>query len=147
MICLSPSGITNLVDKLSEDYDVEVKFWMDGMKESLEVRGDSVSKLPSIFPVTPKDVYTDSEDDEESISPPPFSPLSFSGGSDSDLDEELPPEYCAGADSEVSNNGPELLLDGNNGEGTVETAHQPANWKGFKLVGDNIDKNVRASFQ
>ena len=37
MICYSPTGTTKLIERLCEDYDIEVKFWGDRMKESLGV--------------------------------------------------------------------------------------------------------------
>ena len=37
MICYSPTGATKLIERLCEDYDIEVKFWGDRMKESLGV--------------------------------------------------------------------------------------------------------------
>ena len=37
MVCLSPSGTTKLVDSLSKDDDIDLKFWMDDMKQSIEV--------------------------------------------------------------------------------------------------------------
>lgn len=93
---------------------------------------------------------SDLEDDEESISAPTFSPMSaFSeGGSDSedDISEEEQDEEAA----EESYSTP--ALQERDCEETVATSRSTVNsgteiWKGFKIVGDNIDKTVRASFQ
>ena len=86
------------------------------------------------------------EEDEESILAPPFSPLSdvsdketrsSSNESESDIEEfldepslELPPANQDGSTSAPSN----------------QCSSQVA-WHGYKLVGDNIDKDIRASFQ
>ena len=37
MICYSPTEATKLIERLCEDYDIEVKFWGDRMKEILGV--------------------------------------------------------------------------------------------------------------
>ena len=37
MICLSHSGTLKLIDRLSEDHDIKVKFWSDELLENLKV--------------------------------------------------------------------------------------------------------------
>ena len=49
MICFSLPGTVKLIDKLSEDYDVDVLFWSDNFKEAVKVN----IKLYSCFPVMP----------------------------------------------------------------------------------------------
>lgn len=75
---------------------------------------------------------------------PPFSPLSdFSEEECSDDDsEELPdeiPEDSSMTDDDLNTTGTTVA---------IPTATDNINiWNGYKLVGDNVDKNVRASFQ
>lgn len=60
-------------------------------------------------------------DSQESILSPAFSPLSFSN----EIIKVDNQQYCGSADSEVSNNVPELLSDNNCGEGTATySTHQ-----------------------
>lgn len=37
MVCFSLCGTTKLIDKLSEDHDVDVLFWSDNFKEAIKV--------------------------------------------------------------------------------------------------------------
>lgn len=37
MVSFSLPGMVQLIDKLSEDYDVDVLFWSDNIKEALKV--------------------------------------------------------------------------------------------------------------
>ena len=38
MVCLSSSGTVKLIERLNQDYDIEVQFWADDMKNALEVQ-------------------------------------------------------------------------------------------------------------
>ena len=37
MVCHSHSGTIKMVDKISDDYDINVQFWSDDLLESLKV--------------------------------------------------------------------------------------------------------------
>lgn len=89
-------------------------------------------------------IIRDLEEDEESISAPHFSPIheiefdELSSGS-----EEL---ACNEEDDGSISSDDQAIL-------TVQCSPDPqemllsSDWKEFKLVGDNIDRNIRASFQ
>ena len=36
MICMSSSVTTSIIDKISEDFDAEVKYWRDNLKSHLQ---------------------------------------------------------------------------------------------------------------
>ena len=38
-ICMSYQGTLNLIEKISEDHDVEVQYWCDQMKDYIVLRG------------------------------------------------------------------------------------------------------------
>ena len=44
-ICMSYQGTLNLVEKLSEDHDIEVQFWRDEMKDAFLKMENTVSYL------------------------------------------------------------------------------------------------------
>ena len=37
MVCLSHSGTIKFINKISEDYDIEVQYWSDELLDSLKV--------------------------------------------------------------------------------------------------------------
>lgn len=102
------------------------------------------------------------EEDEESIPAPPFSPISevgagemFSNGisesgtSDIELDGDESPSELSPNEIQAENppsgtaaqSSPDILS-------TQESALDLfESWRGYKIVGDNTDKNVRASYQ
>ena len=94
----------------------------------------------------------DSDCSDDSISAPPFSPLSVDGNACSDDSNDL--NFSDGEDTEVDT---ELFHEDTISNESVpphcttinlDSSNLPlSTWKGFKLVGDNIDRNVRASYQ
>ena len=40
-ICMSYQGTLNLMEKLSEDHDIEVQFWRDEMKDAFSEDGEN----------------------------------------------------------------------------------------------------------
>ena len=82
--------------------------------------------------------YSDSDDDESRPIPSPLSDIS-DDTTDPDLTET---EETADSDAEEEN-GPSKNTDIDQSV----TTEQLLPWFGFKIIGDNIDKNVRASFQ
>ena len=90
------------------------------------------------------------EEDEESIPAPPFSPIS-----ELDDEETRSNEETRGNEDDVDNeefeDEPLLeLLPANLAGSTSAHSNQCSSqlaWHGYKLVGDNIDKDIRASFQ
>ena len=42
-ICMSYQGTLNLMEKLSEDHDIEVQFWRDEMKDTFLKMENTVS--------------------------------------------------------------------------------------------------------
>lgn len=86
------------------------------------------------------------EEDEESIPAPPFSPISELG------DEEASGDSTSEAsDTEQSGDEsrPELSPEPLPSDIPAHSSQSGLleNWHGYKLVGDNIDKDVRASYQ
>lgn len=49
MICLTFKGTLNLVDRLSEDYDVGVQFWSEDLERHIEVATHEVLLSPKTF--------------------------------------------------------------------------------------------------
>ncbi|XP_062521158.1 uncharacterized protein LOC134196093 [Corticium candelabrum] len=133
MVCLSYQSTIELVDVLSQDWDKEVRLWSEHWKaltlESHPPR-DGGSNLP-LLDTEPAAGQLEVSS-ERTISPRTFSPLAtLSDISDSSpfASQELSPS-CHG-DSMVSDE--------------VRSAGQT--WTGFKVVGDNIDRNVRPAYQ
>ena len=95
------------------------------------------------------------EDDEESVCTPPYSPISAASDSDdsgaensiSDWDHDSDIEQsCMTPDSEEQVSGMQGM-DGMETDGNSSSTSSTTTWKGFELVGDNIDNTVRPSFQ
>lgn len=93
----------------------------------------------------------DMEDDEESIVAPPFSPMStFSdddGSSDSDTTESPDHDTEDSEPEQDEDTREESCSMPDDSEQGVISVQWRDTWNGFKIVGDNIDKTVRASFQ
>ncbi len=91
---------------------------------------------------------TSSDEDSESVDAPPFSPLSWlstgtddgdegDGSDDDSMTEDATTPVQQQQQSVTKQDNPE-----------AGDKQDPSNgWSGFKIVGDNIDKNVRRSFQ
>ena len=88
--------------------------------------------------------YSDSDDDDSRPIPSPFSVI---GDDPIDPDEvNMTGMEETDANNEDSDEGEEIGPSTNTEDQSVITEH-PLPWFGFKITGDNIDKNIRASFQ
>jgi len=78
-------------------------------------------------------VENNDDDDNDSVIAPPYSPIS-------DMNEEVDSlsdnEMLAMMDTQVSS-----------GDAITEESSNVTQWNGYKFVGDNLDKNLRPSFQ
>lgn len=88
-----------------------------------------------------RDLQYNSSSDEQSLEAPPFSHIS-----ESDHSKLSSPSSTPALSSPPDSPNASVLslsLPGTEDPSVISLDH----WKGFKLVGDNIDKNVRASYQ
>ena len=114
------------------------------------------------LPLRISDHIREVEEDEESIPAPPFSPISEVGAgemfgnsiseseaSDSELDGDESPSKLS--PNEVQTENPSSGTAAQSSPEKVSTQESAPDlfesWRGYKIVGDNIDKNVRASYQ
>ena len=93
------------------------------------------------------------EEDQESIEPPPYSPISV-GGTQSDYDSDVDDKSASESSVELDTTQVAVPGTSTNGESSAvcvadqrQSPDFTAGWDGFKLVGDNVDKNIRASYQ
>ena len=79
---------------------------------------------------------------EYSFNAPPHSPLSPSGVVCMDLDDNDSLTAVSSNSLNTNDNG-----DNNDGVNSVGLIQNAESWKGFKVVGDNLDKNIKPSFK
>ncbi len=93
-------------------------------------------------------------DDEHSDAAPPFSPISSAEEEESDHDggdDDPPRSMSDDDDDDGGSDEPECDLEElvvrHESRCTPSTQVEESDWFGFKFVGDNIDKNIKPSFQ
>ena len=49
MLCLSHSGTIRLIDRISQDYDIDVQYWSDALLEDLKVKLCTCTQLHGLI--------------------------------------------------------------------------------------------------
>ncbi|XP_019858884.1 PREDICTED: uncharacterized protein LOC109587103 isoform X2 [Amphimedon queenslandica] len=138
MICLSHGGTMNLLDRLGKDYDVDVLSWSNSLLSQLEDPVDST--LVFNFEAEQEINHGYEEDAFDLVD---LNADCGDDGTSSDTDENVEETIYEQADEqELDDLGSSRTDQGN---ATCFACHVLP-WKGFKLVGDNVDKNIHPSF-
>jgi L1 cell adhesion molecule like protein len=154
MVCLSHSGTIKLVEKISEDYDINVQYWSHDLLNNLKKRQSQLACFTSNSYI---ERFTEEDEDDDGLYQSTFDyTLSedITVADEKEKDEDDKEEDDNDDFTEVDDVGLLQLMDENNwsiddGNNEADNAEMSdvTEWKGFKIVGDNLDKNFRRTYQ